>query len=38
MNWLVNVAFTCAVWFLMAAGVGTFARVAWAVFVWWGPA
>ena len=36
MNWLVNVAFNVALWFLVAAGVGTFARVAWEVFCWWG--
>ena len=37
MNSLVNVAVSCALWFLAAAAVGTFARVAWAVFMWWGP-
>lgn len=34
---LFNIAVSAALWFLAAAAVGTFARVAWAVFCWWGP-
>lgn len=37
MTWLINVAVTVSLWFLAAAMAGTFARVAWAVFMWWGP-
>ena len=38
MTWLLNIVVTVSLWFLAAAAVGTFARVAWAVFMWWGPA
>lgn len=34
---LIKIALAAAVWFISAAIVGTFARVAWWVFCWWGP-
>ena len=37
MAWLLKIMVSCAFWFLAAVAVGTFARVAWAVFCWWGP-
>lgn len=37
MNWIAFILLSAAVWFFSAALVGTFARVAWEVFRWWGP-
>lgn len=37
MRFIIDLAFLAALWFLAAFMTGSFMRVAWDVFLWWGP-